>query len=76
MAQKAFKRCKIVIVWNQALFRKRSKKFRNQKKHIENRNKIKFIREFKAKAKKIKYPRKAFKDCKIVIVWNQAPIRK
>jgi hypothetical protein len=44
MAQKAFKRCKIVIVWNQALFRKRSKKkFETKKKHIENRNKIKFI---------------------------------
>ena len=56
--------------------KKIKKNLETKKKHIENRNKIKFIREFKAKAKKIKYPRKAFKDCKIVIVWNQAPIRK
>ena len=52
------------------------KKQKLNKKYIENPNKIKFIRELNSKIEKIKYTRKAFKDCKIVIVQHQDPIRK
>ena len=52
MAQKAFKRCKIVIVWNQAPFRKKSQKIETKKKYIENPNKINLLENLSQKPKK------------------------